>query len=69
MSSKKKHCVDEELIMELKNEPEKGGWIIIPPSGQGIPASLFEICLWNEILRLRTKVVYLKAQLEKHEQT
>lgn len=54
--------------MEMRNDPERGGWIIIPPSGKGIPASLFEICLWNEIVHLRTRIAYLKARLDNYEQ-
>ena len=67
--TKKKKCVDEELLLEMRNDPERGGWIIIPPSGRGIPASIFEICLWNEIVHLRTRITYLKEVIEKHEQS
>ena len=64
---KQKQRLLDDLILELVDDPEKGGWIIIPASGKGIPASCFEICLWKEILRLRTKIVYLKARLENYE--
>jgi len=51
---------EKALELELCFDNDKNCWIILSKSGAGIPASNFEVTLWNEIVLLRGQLSYFR---------